>query len=154
MRSYRILGNAKFPGCVSIGARMKSSIKWLLLFGLLMVMGMTFTPVGIRSAVCVIPISVGVQIELIQLGQAMSLYALNHGPTDWPNVDAMLFDVQQDGTYTVSPRLEHGFDIWGSKILLIKDKGNKRWILRSYGPNRQDDNGEGDDIQEDLQGTW
>ncbi len=137
-----------------MGTRMKSYIKWFLLFGLFMVMGTTFTLVGIRSVVCVTPLSVAVQIELSQLGQAMRLYAQDHGPTDWPNVDAMLFDVQQDGTYTMPPRLEHGFDSWGSKILLIKDKENKRWILRSYGPNCQDDNGEGDDIQEDLRGTW
>ncbi|MEW4565078.1 hypothetical protein AB1K70_21315 [Bremerella sp. JC770] len=109
---------------------------------------------GIRNSIGCTPVSVVVQIHLSQLGQAMSVHAANVGRVDWPSLDAMQADVKAGGHYSIPPKFQHGFDVWGSKIVLIKDVEAKRWILRSYGPNRRDDNGEGDDIQEDTRGTW
>lgn len=84
----------------------------------------------------------------------MQIYVHNNGRVDWPSLDAMQADIKVDGFYAIPPRFQQGFDVWGSKIVLIKDEQARRWILRSFGPNRRDDNGEGDDIQEDCRGTW
>lgn len=41
-----------------------------------------------------------------------------------------------------------GTDIWGSKIVLIRQEVQTRVILRSFGPNQRDDEGHEDDIEE------
>jgi len=102
---------------------------------------------------------------------------MNHGPADWPRAcfktvfdgeiaswdadarrakqanlldSSMQADVKSDGYSPNRRSFGRALDLWGSKIVLLKDESARRWILRSDGPSRQDDQNQ----EEDLSGTW
>lgn len=44
--------------------------------------------------------------------------------------------------------ISKGTDFWGGEIHFLKGEGMLEWILRSPGPNKVDDGGSGDDMDE------
>jgi len=92
----------------------------------------------------------------------MQRYSLRHPPTEWQTYDEAMAEVKFAGMAFHGARVFHngyspyesGLDPWGSKIVLLRGTRKNEWIIRSLGPNRVDEGGLGDDIEELVRMTW
>lgn len=100
------------------------------------------------------PLSQVQEFELMSFSQSMDLFIEKNGFADWIRMDEVLEDLEREGLFKPSKPLEAGLDRWGMPIVLLRDEVNRKWILRSFGPNRRDEWGDGDDIQIETRGHW
>lgn len=109
-------------------------------------------------SVSVTPDSTQVRLQLRTVGIAIGNYSIVGGSPRWPSLDRAIVEVAANDPEFAEfigslPILRKGKDRWGSELIVEYPPDGKFMVIRSCGPNKLDENGAGDDIEERVR-VW
>lgn len=135
-----------------------------VMFGAMLVLGLMFAAVLIVLSVVfhaqVYPLEQQQLMHLHNWRGEIKLYILRHNLKEWDSLAAVLRDFHIASSDQRLPESEReryrelvsygSKDLWGSEIMILPGAKSPDLIIRSYGPNRRDDGGGGDDIEVEV----